>query len=443
MEHVTMAFLFGGLSAASLPLGAAVGIWMNPSLRLTAAVMAFGAGALLCALALELVVPALAHFPDDPIESFKWMAIGSMIGCLLFIGLDRALSEMGGYLRKHSTIAHRLKRSKKKHYRKILNKLSVLDMMRALPPDEIKRVISDIEKRVFKAGELICHEEDPCDALFLIESGRVRIQPYESNGEEGSVSVLSKGDAFGEMALVTGVPAIKRAEALEDTVLWEVHKDDFNEVVAVSPGLRHKLGRLAAHHRGENNNDIQRHQSEAWLAAATHNLESELGKPTEAEIMSAASAQKGGGSNVAVAIWLGIALDGIPESLVIGGSMTGASVSMALVGGLFLANFPESMSSASVMKKQGSSSFNIIAMWVSLMIMTAVGAALGHLFIADAPHHLRAMLEGMAAGAMLAMIAQTMLPEAFEHGGWLTGLMTVVGFLAAIWMGTLGHPAGH
>jgi len=69
--------------------------------------------------------------------------------------------------------------------------------------------------------------------------------------------------------------------------------------------------------------------------------------------------------------------------------------------------------------------------------MTAIGSALGHLFIADAPHHLRALLEGMAAGAMLAMIAQTMLPEAFEHGGWLTGLMTVVGFLAAIWMGTL------
>jgi ZIP family zinc transporter len=49
------------------------------------------------------------------------------------------------------------------------------------------------------------------------------------------------------------------------------------------------------------------------------------------------------------------------------------------------------------------------------------------------------VLEGVAAGAMLAMIAQTMLPEAYEHGGWLTGLMTVVGFLAAVLMGTLGR----
>ncbi|MCJ7814956.1 MAG: cyclic nucleotide-binding domain-containing protein, partial [Xanthomonadales bacterium] len=381
MDHTTLAFLFGGLSAASLPIGAAAGIWLNPSLRLTAAVMAFGAGALLCALALELVVPALAHFPDDPFQSFKWMAIGSMIGCLLFIGLDRALSNMGGYLRKHSTIAHRLKHSKKKQFRKILDKLSVLDLMLALPPDEIRRVVGDIEKRVFKAGELICHEEDPCDALFLIESGSVRICPHDSGGHEGQVSILTKGEAFGEMALVTSMPAIRRAEAVEDTVLWEVHKDDFNEVVAVSPGLQHTLGRWAAHHRGENNRDIQRHQSESWLAAASHNLESELGKPTEAEIISAASAQKGGGSNVALAIWLGILLDGIPESLVIGGSMEGASISIALIGGLFIANFPESMSSASVMKKQGSSTFNIMAMWVSLMVMTAVGAALGHLFI--------------------------------------------------------------
>lgn len=440
MDPVTLAFLFGGLSAASLPLGAAAGIWLNPGLRLTAAVMAFGAGALLCALALELVVPALAHFPDDPSEGFMWLAMGAMIGCLLFIGLDRALSEMGGYLRKHSTISHRLKHHKKKHYRQILDKLSVIDLMVSLPPDELRRVVSDIEKRRFTAGELICHEEDPCDALFLIESGTVHILPHSENGETREVVILGEGEAFGEMALVTGVPAIKRAEAVEDTVVWEIHKDDFNEVVAVSPGLRDTIEGLAtAHHAGEVSPDIRKSQSAAWLQAATQDLESELGKPTEAEIMHAANRKKSGGSNVALAIWLGIALDGIPESLVIGGSMEGATVSAALIGGLFLANFPESMSSASVMRKQGTPTFHIIGMWFSLMIMTAVGAAMGNVFIADAPLHLRAVLEGIAAGAMLAMIAQTMLPEAFEHGGWLTGLMTVVGFLAAIWMGTLGH----
>ena len=71
MDSVTLAFFFGGLSALSLPLGAIVGISLNPGLRLTAAVMAFGAGALLCALALELVVPALEHFPTNKFEGFK------------------------------------------------------------------------------------------------------------------------------------------------------------------------------------------------------------------------------------------------------------------------------------------------------------------------------------------------------------------------------------
>jgi CRP-like cAMP-binding protein len=440
MDPVTLAFLFGGLSAASLPLGAAAGIWLNPSLRITAAVMAFGAGALLCALALELVVPALAHFPDNPSEGFMWLAMGAMTGCLLFIGLDRSLSEMGGYLRKHSTISHRLKHRKKKHFHQILDKLSVIDLMVALPPDEIRRVVSDIDKRVFTAGELICHEEDPCDALFLIESGRVHILPHSVNGEHKEVVILGKGEAFGEMALVTGIPAIKRAEAVENTVVWEIHKDDFNEVMAVSPGLQSTIDGLASAHRaGGETPGFEKAQSAIWLEAAKQDLESELGKPTEAEILHDANRQKSGGSNVALAIWLGIALDGIPESLVIGGSMEGASVSAALIGGLFLANFPESMSSASVMRKQGTPTTHILGMWFSLMIMTAVGAAMGNVFIADAPLHLRAMLEGVAAGAMLAMIAQTMLPEAFEHGGWLTGLMTVVGFLAAIWMGTLGH----
>jgi CRP-like cAMP-binding protein len=334
---------------------------------------------------------------------------------------------MGGYLRKTSTIAARLKRLKKKHYRDILDKLSVVDLMVNLPPEEIRRVVSDIEKRLFKAGELICHEEDPCDALFLVESGQVSIVQNGAT-EDGAKTLLGPGEAFGELALVTGLPHIARAEAVVDTTVWEIHKDDFGEVVAVSPGLQRHLRRLV-HGRSARSQDA--------VIDSRQNLESEVGEPTEAEIVKAANSAQRGGSNVALAIWLGIALDGIPESLIIGGTMDGTSVSLALIGGLFLANFPESMSSAVVMKKQGSSSVLIIGMWCSLMIMTAVGAAYGNVFIADAPHHLHGLLEGMAAGAMLAMIAQTMLPEAYDHGGWLTGFMTVTGFLAAIWMGML------
>lgn len=433
MEPVTLAFLFGGLSALSLPLGAALGIWLRPSLRVTASVMAFGAGALLCALAVELVVPALEHFPDNPMRGFRWLALGAMIGCVLFIGLDRVLSTMGGYLRKASTITSRLRLAKRQHYQSLLDQLSVLDLMVNLPPEEIRRVVSDIESRGFNDGEVICHEEDPCDALYLVRCGGVRI-----TRPDGTEVVLGAGEAFGEMALATGLPPIVRAVAEGETVVWEIHKDDFNQVVKVSPGLQRTLATIArANHGGQHASSIDPERSRAWLDAASTNLDSELGTPTELEVMQAAHSERHSGSNVALAIWLGILLDGIPESLIIGSTMEGSVVSIALVGGLFMANMPESMSSAVVMKNQGSRTSHIIWMWAALMLMTAVGAALGNVFVADAPHHVQALLEGMAAGAMLAMIAQTMLPEAYNHGGWLTGLMTVVGFLAAIGLGTI------
>jgi len=452
MDPVVLAFLYGGFSALSLPLGAALGIWLRPSLKVTAAIMAFGAGALFCALALELVVPALAHFPSNPMEGFKWLSLGCILGSLIFVALDRVLCNMGAYLRKASTIASRLKHVKKQTYHDLLHKLSKVDLMVNLPPNEVRRIVSKVHKRNFDAGRVIFRQDDPGDSLYLIESGKVRIHAHTTeHGEEKGVATIGQGDTFGEMALITGQPRIATVEAEEDTIVWEIHKDDFDRIVAVSPRLQQALMQLVEDRQSQNKSaGISAEKSQLWAKRARKNLESEIGKPTESEIMHAADAHKKTGSNVALAMWLGIALDGIPESLIIGASMEGSAVSLALIGGLFMANLPESMSSAVVMKNQGGKTLNIILMWGSLMVMTAFGAAIGNLFISDVPAEVQALLEGLAAGAMLTMIAQTMLPEAFDHGGWLTGIMTVIGFLAAIFMGTLdeekreeGHSTRH
>ena len=439
MDPVVLAFLFGGLSALSLPVGATLGLWLRPSLRVTAAVMAFGAGALLCALALELVVPAMAHFPDDPQEGFKWLALGAILGAAIFIGLDQSLSNMGAYFRKASTISQKLKRTKKRHYKDILHRLSRVELMLKLPPEEARRVISHVKKRTFPKGAVIFRQGDRGDSLYLIESGRVRIHTHLSeHGEEVGVTTLGDGETFGEIALLTGVPRTATVEAEENTVVWQIHKDDFDHIVIVSPKLCQALEQLVEARLNKNLIDgITPKDSENWIIRARQNLESEIGRPTESEIIHAAREHRKGGSNVALAMWLGVMLDGIPESLIIGASMEGSTVSLALIGGLFMANLPEGMSSAVVMKNQGRRSLIIILMWASLVLMTAVGAAIGNLFISDVSRELQALLEGLAAGAMLAMIAQTMLPEAYDHGGWLTGFMTVVGFLAAIFMGTL------
>ena len=433
---VMLAFIFGGLSAISLPIGAVIGLWTRPGAKVVAGVMAFGAGALICALTLELVASALTHFPT-PKEGFVPLALGAALGCLVFIGLDQVFSNMGGFLRKASTLTARLKQNKKQAYSDLLGKLSKVDILASLPPAEVRAIVHHVEDRFFPAGTVVFSQGGYGDSLYLIESGKVEVLVDGPDGRK-TIAVLGEGETFGEMALLSGEPRNATVVASEALHTWEIHRDDFADLLRTSPSLKKAVDALAtARHEGKTS-PVNAAASAQWAKEATQNLENEVRKPTSTEIAQLAQdTHAKGGSNVALAMWLGIALDGVPESLCIGSSMDGSAVSLALIGGLFMANLPESMSSAVVMKNQGSSTSKIIWMWVSLTIMTAVGAALGNMFISEVPHFTKALLEGMAAGAMLAMVAQTMLPEAFEHGGWLTGMMTVAGFLAAIFMGTL------
>ena len=137
-------------------------------------------------------------------------------------------------------------------------------------------------------------------------------------------------------------------------------------------------------------------------------------------------------SGASVAIWLGILLDGIPESLVIGASLSPAGISLSLVVGLFLSNYPEALSSSRGMADEKFSRTRILLMWTSIMLLTGVGAALGKLMMDLSDPVYFPFLEGLAAGAMLTMIAQTMLPEAYIKGGSIVGFCTLMGFFCAI-----------
>jgi zinc transporter ZupT len=140
----------------------------------------------------------------------------------------------------------------------------------------------------------------------------------------------------------------------------------------------------------------------------------------------------------ALAIWLGILLDGIPESFVIGAGLVERGVSLSLIAGLFLSNYPEALSSSAGMREQGFSRPRILFMWSSLMLITGLGAALGNVLLTGTGHATLSLVEGVAAGAMLTMIAQTMLPEAYFRGGNVVEFATLLGFLAAIYFDTLG-----
>ena len=136
------------------------------------------------------------------------------------------------------------------------------------------------------------------------------------------------------------------------------------------------------------------------------------------------------GSGLAIAV--GALLDGIPESLVIGLSLlNGVGVSLVTVGAVFLSNVPEGLSSAAGMRKAGRSVGYIFGVWGGIALTSGVAAFLGCFAFAGANSELVAATNAVAAGGILAMLADTMIPEAFEEEHEYAGLITVIGFLLA------------
>ena len=136
------------------------------------------------------------------------------------------------------------------------------------------------------------------------------------------------------------------------------------------------------------------------------------------------------GSGAAIAV--GSVIDGVPESLVVGLSlMQGGTIGMGLVAGFFLANVPQGLSSAAGMIKAGRSKAYIAALWTGIVLISGLAAAAGNLLLGSADPAVSAAILAFAAGGVLAMLAETMIPEAFENAQPFIGLITVLGFLAS------------
>ncbi|MFJ9718338.1 ZIP family metal transporter [Streptomyces sp. NPDC101213] len=144
-------------------------------------------------------------------------------------------------------------------------------------------------------------------------------------------------------------------------------------------------------------------------------------QPTEAQ-------QSGSG----LALALGALLDGVPESAVIGvGLLDGGTVSLVTVAAVFISNVPEGLSSSAGMKKAGRGRAYVFGVWGAIAAASTVSSVLGYTVVGRFSPTVIAVVTAVAAGAILAMVADTMIPEAFEDAHLAIGLITVSGFLVS------------
>jgi ZIP family zinc transporter len=140
----------------------------------------------------------------------------------------------------------------------------------------------------------------------------------------------------------------------------------------------------------------------------------------------------GGSSGSGAAIFIGTLLDNVPESIILGmGLPLGGAINLAFLAAVFISNLPEGVAGSINLEAAGYPRRRVLGMWLLLVAVSAGCAGLGYLLVGWLPGADGRVAQAFAAGAMLTMLADAMMPEAFEHGGKTVGLFTALGFLMA------------
>jgi zinc transporter, ZIP family len=147
----------------------------------------------------------------------------------------------------------------------------------------------------------------------------------------------------------------------------------------------------------------------------------------------------GGKSASGLSLLVGSVMDNIPENMALGISLvTGGGVNIVLIAAIFISNFPEGLASTEGMKSNGRTKKYILVLWSIAVIIGTISTAIGFAVLSKASPFVISIAISFAAGAILVMLAESMIPEAFEEGGSKIGLAAMAGFAIAFVFGRLG-----
>ena len=439
MNLTTEAFLWGIVSAVSLPLGAMLGLLWRPKRRVNSVFMAFGAGALIFALTIELFGHVPHHVQEHGLRALIAAVVGAIAGGLLFDGLNQLLNNYGAFLRHLGNAKKYVTRLKIKRTQRLAKELKLIRVLSQMTPAQLAQLVQRVHREHFPLGSIIFRQGELADDLYFIVSGHVEIvaHPHDDRDQGVPIAALGEGETFGELGILGNEPRSADAKAISNVRVYRIAKHDFDEIVPMAPEFSSALKKLAKTRVVLSSGPELQDRDTNWEQQAIRYIEASTPSVSLDEIKDEGREKAKTAGGAALAIWLGILIDGVPESLVIGMLATSAAgMSLAFVAGVFIANFPEAMSSAVSMKEHGMSKLRILAMWSSICLITGIGAVIGAILFpgeqSGSTFYVVLGIEGLAAGAMLTMTAETMLPEAFEQGGAIVGISTLCGFLTAL-----------
>ena len=237
-KYLIWAVVLGAISAVSLPLGAIIGLQTKPRPIYISVLAAFGAGALIAALTVELVAPTLFELEEyagssdqsNPYTNFYALITGAVIGGVLFVLLDQLVNAKGGFLRRTSSSIAYFTAQKHNRQRKLLQDLSHFPLLKDLSPEHINSLVSLIRPVKFSANEVIARQGDDGVELVFITNGTV-----DAVAKSGLKTEFGAGNVVGIIPIIMGVPHPGTLTARDEVTGYLLSRIDAEQLRSLAP----------------------------------------------------------------------------------------------------------------------------------------------------------------------------------------------------------------